>query len=189
MNNGVLKSFAQLLVLGWLSVLMAGCETTHFLNLYSLGFTKRDAYIDNLSDARDTLSDLAAIISPVASTEATLEKKQRKKLNQADEALDTFRKQLKISYKIGNSWLQRWQTKPQKFKANGYTADQVVAEFDVLQKQALEIADQLHKQLKKPKAADAKALLQHIEAADSWADAVNQHVAWLETSESGYPVK
>ncbi len=166
----------------------SGCETGHLWSMYSLGFTKRDAYLDNLADARDTMANIARDVAPVAVVEAKLAKEQRKVLNRADEALELFRAQLKTARRIGNSWLTQWQSTPGKFNASGYTAEQVSQDFSVLIRHANEIADQLHQQLRKPKATDVKALMQHIRAANTWVDAVNQHVTWLESGDSGYPI-
>lgn len=188
MLKGLLKTTPQALLLSVVLLFTSGCETGHLWSMYSLGFTKRDAYIDNISDARDTLANISTMIAPVVATEAKLVKEQRKVLNRADEGLELFRSQMKTANRLGKSWLKQWQQKPAGFKAEGYDAEQVQSEFGVLISQADEIADQLHQQLRKPKAADVKALLLHIQAANSWVDAINQHVTWLETSDSGYPI-
>ena len=58
----------------------------------------------------------------------------------------------------------------------------------LLLKQARDIAEQMHGQMRKPKAVDLAALLVHIEAAQNWLVSVDQHVDWLESSDSGYPI-
>lgn len=172
-----------------LCLLISGCETGHLWSLYSLGFTKRDAYLDNLSDARDTLEGIVERIKPVVTTEAALDKPQRKVINSADEKLKLFSKQIKTTDRIGSGWIKQWTNKPQQFVEQEFTLQEAETSQRMLLTQARKIAKQFHLQLKKPKAVDLDALLVHMQAATIWVDAVNKHIAWIESSESGYPIK
>jgi len=178
------KTAAAILLLAFA---LSACETGHMWSMYSLGFTKRDAYLDNLADARDTLSDIYASLLPVAESDQMLEKAQIKAMHAADESLQLMQKQLATSNRIGKDWLLQWRDRPEKFQSDAFAYDTVNRERKLLMSQADEIIAQLHAQIKRPKRVDRPVLVSHLTAAKAWIDSVNNHVQWLESSDTGYP--
>ncbi|WP_317932156.1 hypothetical protein [Halioxenophilus sp. WMMB6] len=171
-----------LVVLGTM-LLLAGCETGHLLSLYSLGFQKRDVYLDNLADARDAMRYCVARLAPAVAADSEV----KKAIKRCDESTAEFASKLKTSNRVAKDWLGDWHKHPEEFQSGKASVVEVETEQRLLLQQGRQLAESLNDGRKNLDRGVAIAPGWLAEA-EAWLAAANQHIIWLESSNSGYPV-
>lgn len=174
-----------------LVLVLGGCETGHLWSLYSLGYSKRDAYVNSLSDARDALQACMQHLSalsddnqaPAQDGHARAQLPQNEQnLQQAKAALDSFNHHLRYSNRIANDWLPNWQRHPQKFH-QGLAPTEVARSQSSINKQGNLLASRL------------AVILDHLERenaalgvaeADAWQSQAEQFLQTLAATDAGY---
>ena len=170
------------------SILLAGCETGHLWSLYSLGFTERDAYIDSLGDARDTLRELQQEVELLSAAELDPDTNKSRELRKQSFHLKSFRRQLKTSRNASGDWLRHWRSAPNKYHTQSYDVNQAVVRIATIESQAQVVIKDFKSLTKLAKTGFFPATEPWLQQAQAWLEHVNQHLDWLESDESGYPI-
>ncbi len=166
---------------------LSGCETGHLWSLYSLGFTERDAYIDNLGDARDSLGRVVEELEHLASSAQATDTRKSNQLRDLTAQIKTFRRQLSTSQNAAGDWLRHWQSRPDKYHSNGYTAEQVQTQLASIDASAKTLVTDFKDLARLAKTGFLPTTAQWREDAQQWLATVNEHLFWLESDDSGYP--
>lgn len=180
----IVRSIVSVLVL---ALSLVGCESGHLWSLYSLGFTERDAYIDTLGDARDSLRNLVEDVEQISVSQQLGDGEKARQLRNMRSEVKNFKRELSTSRNAAGDWFRHWSSRPEKYLSNHYSREQAEEKSADIQAQAKLLIQEYKALASLAKTGFYPTTADWQQQARSWLQAANDFLSWLETDDSGYP--